>query len=215
MVTSAKLWPSKEDTTEKKTLSSLPQLPGLLLVPPLAKLKPEASWARWIQSRGSAAGLRAVKKVDSGSQRAGVEALAQLLDCFLRYARFIPIWPFNKGIQYFIHSTDIYFKAYTDFFCCLKRLWKFEYIFILWYVIKHLYSIISQYLSKIIFLLPCLQQGNLALEQFFSSKTMKNQQHKRKVMKHLFLPMSRSKKKRKIGGEERIRNKGRVNINRE
>ena len=34
--------------------------------------------------------------------------------CFLKCARVIPIWPFNKGMQYFIDSVDIYFTAYTN-----------------------------------------------------------------------------------------------------
>lgn len=124
-------------------------------MPPPAKLKPEARGVQWIQSRGSAAGLRAVKKVDSGSRRAEVEALAQLLD------------------SVFLAMTDSFLFGLlrnTDIFCLFKKaleIWVYFHSLICYQIFIFYYITVS---IQNYFFLPCLQEGNLALEHFFPLK---------------------------------------------
>ena len=96
--------------------TSLLWLSILLPVPSLAQVKPEGQGnvldAVWDIS------LLGPEQWRGG--RGKWRSPGRLL-CFLKYARVILIWPFNKGMHYFINSIDIYFKAYTNI-CCLRAL---------------------------------------------------------------------------------------------
>lgn len=73
-----------------------------------------------------------MKRVDGGPGKADAEAPARLLDfCLLGRASVILTWAFNKTTQYFIHSVDIYFRAYkyTNIFLFKKALEIWIYIY--------------------------------------------------------------------------------------
>lgn len=69
----------------------------------------------WVQSGTSASWAQGSGEGVGGKWRSPGRLL-----CFLKYARVILIWPFNKGMQYFINSIDIYFTAYTNIFLLFK-----------------------------------------------------------------------------------------------